>query len=72
MGRRITDYSAATVSSPRSAANVARGATLKTDGWAAYPGTSELNHDRYVVGTMAQLGQLWRGGGRLYSGRALI
>jgi hypothetical protein len=35
------------------ATNVASGATLKTDGWAAYPGTSAVDHDRHVVGKMA-------------------
>ena len=34
------------------ATNVASGATLKTDGLAAYLGTSEVNHDPHVVGTM--------------------
>ena len=48
----IADYSADTVRA-FTAANIATGATLKTDGWAAYPGTPELNHDRHVVGTMA-------------------
>ena len=35
------------------ATNVASGATLKTDGRAAYPGTSAVDHDRHVVGKMA-------------------
>jgi hypothetical protein len=34
------------------ATNVASGATLKTDGLAAYLGTPEVNHDPHVVGTM--------------------
>jgi hypothetical protein len=34
-------------------ANVAQGATIKTDGWAAYPGTPGVYHDPHVVGAMA-------------------
>ena len=34
-------------------ANLAAGATAKTDGWAAYPGTPDLSHDPHVVGKMA-------------------
>lgn len=35
------------------AANVASGATVKTDGWAAYPGAPKVTHDPHVVGNMA-------------------
>ena len=35
------------------AANVAQGATIKTDGWAAYPGAPGVDHDPHVVGAMA-------------------
>ncbi len=48
----IADYSAESIRA-FVAANIACGATLKTDGWAAYPGTPEVNHDPHVVGTMA-------------------
>jgi hypothetical protein len=35
------------------AANVGAGATIRTDGWPAYPGTPGVEHDPHVVGTMA-------------------
>ena len=35
------------------AANGAQGATIKTDGWAAYPGAPGFDHDPQVVGFMA-------------------
>src|SRR5205085_11289560 len=40
-------------STPFLAANVASGATAKTDGWSAYPGAAGITHDPHVVGTMA-------------------
>lgn len=48
----IADYSAESIRA-FVAANIAGGATLKTDGWASYPGTPEVKHDPHVVGTMA-------------------
>ena len=48
----IADYSAESIGG-FVATNVASGATLKTDGWAAYPGTSAVDHDPHVVGKMA-------------------
>ncbi len=35
------------------AANIACGATLKTDGWASSPGTPEVDHDPHVICAMA-------------------
>jgi hypothetical protein len=35
------------------AANLAPGATARTDGWATYPGAPDINHDPRVVGVMA-------------------
>ena len=35
------------------AANLAPGATAKTDGWAGYPGAPDLTHEPHVVGSMA-------------------
>jgi predicted RNA-binding Zn-ribbon protein involved in translation (DUF1610 family) len=35
------------------AANLASGATAKTDGWAGYPGAPDLTHEPHVVGPMA-------------------
>ncbi len=35
------------------AANLAPGATAKTDGWAGYPGAPDLAHEPHVVGPMA-------------------
>ena len=34
-------------------ANLAPGATARTDGWAGYPGASGITHDPHVVGNMA-------------------
>ena len=34
-------------------ANLAAGATAKTDGWAGYPGAPDVNHEPHVVGPMA-------------------
>lgn len=48
----IADYSAESIRG-FAATNVAAGAKLKTDGWAGYPGTPEVDHDPHVVGTMA-------------------
>jgi len=48
----IADYSAESIRA-FVATNIACGATLKTDGWAAYPGVPEVNHDPHVVGNMA-------------------
>ncbi len=48
----IKDYSAASLHG-FIAANVAEGATGKTDGWAGYLNTPGLNHDAHVVGNMA-------------------
>lgn len=33
--------------------NLAKDATAKTDGWAAYPGAKDINHEPHVVGPMA-------------------
>ena len=35
------------------AANIAPGATAKTDGWSGYPGAAGITHDPHVVGKMA-------------------
>jgi hypothetical protein len=35
------------------AANLAPGATAKTDGWAGYPGAPDLTHEPHVIGPMA-------------------
>ncbi len=48
----IADFSAASLHA-FIAANVAAGATVKTDGWAAYPGAPALTHEPHVVGPMA-------------------
>lgn len=48
----IADYSAESIRA-FVATNIACGATLKTDGWASYPGTPEVDHDPHVVATMA-------------------
>ena len=48
----IADYSAESIRA-FVATNIACGATLRTDGWASYPGTPEVNHDPHVVGNMA-------------------
>lgn len=48
----IADYSNECIRA-FAAANIAAGATLKTDGWAAYPGTPDVDHDLHVVDKMA-------------------
>ena len=48
----IEDFSAASLHG-FVAANLAQGATIKTDGWAAYPGAPNVSHDPHVVGNMA-------------------
>ena len=49
---KIQDFSAASLHG-FVAANLAQGATIKTDGWAAYPGAPNVAHDPHVVGNMA-------------------
>ena len=49
---KIENFSAASLHGFVSA-NVAQGATIKTDGWAAYPGAPGVDHDPHVVGAMA-------------------
>ena len=49
---KIENFSAASLHGFVSA-NVAQGATIKTDGWAAYPGAPGVDHDPHVVGIMA-------------------
>ena len=48
----VPDYSAQSLH-PFIARNLAPGATAKTDGWSAYPGAPDVNHDPRVVGKMA-------------------
>ncbi len=48
----IDDASSASLH-PFIKASVAPGATLKTDGWSAYPGVPGYKHDPHVVGKMA-------------------
>ena len=48
----IKDFSAASLHG-FVAANVAPGATIKTDGWPSYPGAPGVRHDPHVVGNMA-------------------
>ncbi len=48
----VPDYSAASLHAFL-AANLAPGATAKTDGWSGYPGAASLTHDPHVVGKMA-------------------
>jgi transposase-like protein len=48
----IPDASSASLH-PFITANVAEGATLKTDGWSAYPGVPGYKHEPHVVGKMA-------------------
>ena len=48
----IEDFSAASLHG-FVAANLAQRATIKTDGWAAYPGAPNVAHDPHVVGNMA-------------------
>ena len=49
---QIADYSAASLHAFL-AANVASGATAKTDGWPGYPAAAGITHDPHVVGNMA-------------------
>jgi ISXO2-like transposase domain len=46
---QVADYSAASLHAFL-AANVASGATAKTDGWSGYPGAAGITHDPHVVG----------------------
>src|SRR6476469_9882785 len=48
----VPDYSASSLHAFL-AANLAPGATAKTDGWSGYPGAAGLAHDPHVVGRMA-------------------
>ena len=48
----IGDYSAASLHGFM-AANIARGASARTDGWPGYPGAPGLAHQPHVVGSMA-------------------
>jgi hypothetical protein len=48
----VSDYSSDSLH-PFIAANLAPGATAKTDGWSAYPGAPSVKHDPHVVGKMA-------------------
>ena len=50
--QEVLDYSAASLH-PFLAANLAAGATAKTDGWSGYPGAPGINHDPHTVGKMA-------------------
>lgn len=50
--KEVPDYSAASLH-PFIAANLAPGATAKTDGWSAYPGAPSVKHDPHVIGKMA-------------------
>ena len=50
--QEVPDYSAASLH-PFLAANLAPGATAKTDGWSDYPGAPGVNHDPHTVGKMA-------------------
>jgi predicted RNA-binding Zn-ribbon protein involved in translation (DUF1610 family) len=49
---QVPDYSAASLHA-FVAANLAPGATAKTDGWSGYPGAAGVTHDPHVVGKMA-------------------
>ena len=48
----IADYSAGSLHGFLKA-NLAPGATARTDGWSGYPGTRDINHDPHVIGKMA-------------------
>ena len=50
--QQVSDYSADSLH-PFLAANLAPGATAKTDGWAGYSGAPGVKHDPHVVGKMA-------------------
>jgi len=49
---QVADYSAASLHALL-AANLAPGATAKTDGWSGYPGAADITHDPHVIGKMA-------------------
>jgi hypothetical protein len=49
---QVPDYSADSLHAFL-AANLAPGATAKTDGWSGYPGALGITHDPHVVGKMA-------------------
>jgi transposase-like protein len=49
---QVADYSARSLHAFIKA-NLAPGATAKTDGWPGYPGAPGVNHDPHVVGNMA-------------------
>jgi len=49
---KISDFSAKSLHG-FVAANMSPGATIKTDGWSAYPGAPGVDHDPHVVGKMA-------------------
>ena len=51
---RIEDFSADSLHAFLGA-NLAPGATARTDGWAGYPGASGITHDPHVVGNMAMV-----------------
>jgi hypothetical protein len=50
--QQVPDYAAASLH-PFLVANLAPGATAKTDGWSGYPGAPGVNHDPHTVGKMA-------------------
>src|SRR3954466_3280002 len=50
--QQVADYSAGSLH-PFLKANLAPGATAKTDGWAGYSGAPGVTHDPHVVGRMA-------------------
>ena len=49
---QVADYSSASMHAFL-AANLASGATAKTDGWSGYPGAAGITHDPHVIGKMA-------------------
>src|SRR6202040_3507642 len=49
---QVADYSATSLRAFL-AANVASGATAKTDGWPGYPGAADITHDPHVICKMA-------------------
>jgi transposase-like protein len=48
----IEDYAAKTLHAVIRG-NIAQGATVKTDGWAGYPGAPDVRHEPHVIGPMA-------------------
>jgi ISXO2-like transposase domain/Transposase zinc-ribbon domain len=50
--QEVSDYSAASLHHFL-AANLASGATAKTDGWSGYPGAPGITHDPHTIGKMA-------------------